>query len=77
MSRYDAFLSPTFSRSLMITNLTGHPALTLKAGFRDGLPVALMITGRPYEEATVLQVASIYEQATPWRMMHPDGFGSV
>ena len=77
MSQYDAFLSPTLSRSLTITNLTGHPALALKAGFRDGLPAALMITGRPYEEATVLQLAGVYERATPWRTMHPDGFGPV
>ena len=75
MSRYDAFLSPTLSRSLTITNLTGHPALALKAGFRDGLPTALMITGRPYEEATVLQLAAVYERATAWHTMHPDGFG--
>ena len=77
MSQYEALLSPTFSRSLTIANLTGHPALVLKAGFRDGLPVALMITGRPYEEATVLQLAAVYERAIPWRAMHPDGFGSV
>jgi len=77
MGEYDALLSPTLSRSLTITNLTGHPALALKAGFRDGLPVALMITGRPYEEATVLQLAAFYEEATPWRTMHPSGFGPV
>ena len=77
MTQYDAVLSPTLSRSLTITNLTGHPALALKAGFRDGLPAALMITGRPYEEATVLQLAAVYERATPWRTMHPNGFGPV
>ena len=33
MSQYEALLSPTFSRSLTIANLTGHPALVLKAGF--------------------------------------------
>ena len=77
MSQYDALLSPTLSRSLTVTNMTGHPALALKAGFLDGLPVALMVTGRPYEEATVLQLAAVYEQATPWQTMHPSGFGPV
>ena len=77
MSHYDAFLSPTLSRSLTITNLTGHPALALKAGFQEGLPVALMITGRPYQEGTVLQLAAVYEEATPWNTMHPSGFGPV
>ena len=46
MSKYDVFLSPTGGSSLGLTNLTGHPAACLKCGFVDGLPQALMITGR-------------------------------
>ena len=71
MSQYDVFLSPTGSASLGITNLTGHPAACLKAGFVDGLPQALMITGRLYDEATVLRVALAYEQATDWHKKNP------
>jgi Asp-tRNA(Asn)/Glu-tRNA(Gln) amidotransferase A subunit family amidase len=71
MSKYDVFLSPTGSASLGITNLTGHPAACLKAGFVDGLPQALMITGRLYDEATVLRVALAYERATKWHTMRP------
>ena len=71
MSTYDVFLSPTGSASLGITNLTGHPAACLKAGFVDGLPQALMITGRLYGEATVLRVALAYERATKWHTMNP------
>jgi Asp-tRNA(Asn)/Glu-tRNA(Gln) amidotransferase A subunit family amidase len=71
MQRYDVFLSPTGGASVGITNLTGHPALCLKAGFVDGLPQALMITGRLYDEATVLRVALAYEQATKWHTMNP------
>ena len=65
------FLSPTGSASLGITNLTGHPAACLKAGFVDGSPQALMITGRLYDEATVLRVALAYERATKWHTMNP------
>ena len=66
------FLSPArASASLPITNLTGHPALCLKAGFTGGLPQALMITGGLYDEATVLRVALAYERATKWHTMHP------
>jgi Asp-tRNA(Asn)/Glu-tRNA(Gln) amidotransferase A subunit family amidase len=73
MSRYDVFLSPARgSASLPITNLTGHPALCLTAGFVDDLPQALMITGRLYDEATVLGVALAYERATKWHTRHPD-----
>jgi len=71
MSAYDVVLSPTGSASLGITNLTGHPAACLKAGFVDGSPIALMITGRLYDEATVLRVALAYERATKWHGMNP------
>src|SRR6185436_4543326 len=71
MSKYDVFLSPTGSSSLGITNLTGHPAACLKAGFVDGSPLALMITGRLYDEASVLRVALAYERATKWHTMNP------
>ena len=72
MSRYDVFLSTARgSDSLPITNLTGHPAICLKAGFANNLPQALMITGRLYDEATVLRVALAYERATKWHTMNP------
>jgi Asp-tRNA(Asn)/Glu-tRNA(Gln) amidotransferase A subunit family amidase len=72
MSKYDVFLSSARdSASLPLTNLTGHPALCTKAGFAGGLPQALMITGRLYDEATVLRVAVAYERATKWHTMHP------
>ena len=71
---YDAFVSPTRSASLTVTNLTGHPALTLKAGFVNGLPVGLMITGRLYDEATILELARLYERRTSWHLSHPQDF---
>jgi Asp-tRNA(Asn)/Glu-tRNA(Gln) amidotransferase A subunit family amidase len=71
MAKVEVFLSPTGGNSLGITNLTGHPAACLKAGFVDGLPQALMITGRLYDEATVLRVALAYERATKWHTMNP------
>jgi Asp-tRNA(Asn)/Glu-tRNA(Gln) amidotransferase A subunit family amidase len=71
MSQYDVFLSPNNSASLGLTNLTGHPALALKAGFVDKAPIVLMITGRLYDEATVLRVALAYERATNWKTMNP------
>jgi len=71
MSKYDVFLSPSGGSSLGITNLTGHPAACLKCGFVDGMPQALMITGRLYDEATVLRVALAYERATQWHTMNP------
>ena len=71
MSEYDAFLSPTFSASLSLTNLTGHPAVALRAGFHENAPVELMVTGRLYDEGTMLRVALAYERATKWHMETP------
>jgi Asp-tRNA(Asn)/Glu-tRNA(Gln) amidotransferase A subunit family amidase len=72
MSEYDVFLSPTNSASLGLTNLTGHPAIALRAGFSGNTPVELMLTGRLYDEATLLRVALAYERATTWHRKHPE-----
>lgn len=71
MSQYDVFLSPTNSASLGVTNLTGHPAVALKAGFFDNRPVELMVTGRLYDEATLLRVALAFERGTEWHTKNP------
>ncbi|MBI4200264.1 MAG: Asp-tRNA(Asn)/Glu-tRNA(Gln) amidotransferase subunit GatA [Chloroflexi bacterium] len=54
-------------------NLVGLPAVSVPIGFAaDGLPTAMQIVGRPFDEATALRVAYAYEQATPWHTRHPD-----
>jgi Asp-tRNA(Asn)/Glu-tRNA(Gln) amidotransferase A subunit family amidase len=75
MSRYDVFLSPTGSSSLGLTNLTGHPALALRAGFLENAPVEIMITGRLYDEATVLRAGLAFERATTFHHVRPGGMG--
>ncbi len=45
-------------------NLTGQPALTVCSGLGEGgLPVAIQLAGRPWEDATVLRAGHAYEQA--------------
>ena len=70
MSKYDAILSPGDSMST-ITNRTGHPAISVNAGFVNGLPRPLVITGKLYEEATICRIALAYEQATDFKDQHP------
>ena len=54
-------------------NLTGHPAISICAGyFDDGMPIGAQIAGRYFDEATVLRAAHAYELATPWRDRRPD-----
>ena len=71
MSKYDAFLSSTNSGSLGLTNLTGHPAVAVRAGFVANAPVMIMVTGRLYDEATTLRVALAHERATRWHLTNP------
>ena len=46
----------------MAANLTGHPSLTINAGYLDTQPVGLLLTGRVFEEVLLLQVASTFEK---------------
>ena len=72
MSQWDVFVSPApGSSSLLVTNLTGHPAVVLPCGFVNDLPVAIMFTGGVYDEVSPLQVALAFERATKWHGMHP------
>ncbi len=72
MSQWDVFVSPApGSASLLVTNLTGHPAVVLPCGFVNDLPVAIMFTGGVYDEVSPLRVALAFERATKWHTMHP------
>ena len=47
-------------------NLTGHPAISVPCGLNsEGLPIGLQISGRAFDEETVLRVAHVYEQLSP------------
>jgi aspartyl-tRNA(Asn)/glutamyl-tRNA(Gln) amidotransferase subunit A len=53
-------------------NVSGAPALVQCMGYTpEGLPLSMQVTGRPFDEATVLRVADAYERATPWRQRRP------
>jgi aspartyl-tRNA(Asn)/glutamyl-tRNA(Gln) amidotransferase subunit A len=53
-------------------NLTGHPAITLPCGFHsDGLPMAIQLVSRRCEDARLLRVAALFEQARPWAGRRP------
>jgi Asp-tRNA(Asn)/Glu-tRNA(Gln) amidotransferase A subunit family amidase len=60
---------PEFQASF---NLAGVPALVLPAGFSSGgLPLALQLVGKPFDEATVLRAGHAYQRATDWNRRRP------
>ncbi|MCI0488045.1 MAG: amidase [Blastocatellia bacterium] len=72
MSKWDVFVSPApGSGSLLVTNLTGHPAVVLPCGFINNRPQAIMFTGGLYDETAPLRAALAFERATKWHTMHP------
>ncbi|XP_064595450.1 amidase-like [Liolophura sinensis] len=42
-------------------DVTGHPSLTISVGKSAGLPVGMQITGKLFDDLSVLQVAHVYE----------------
>jgi amidase len=53
-------------------NATGQPAISVPNGFtKAGLPVGFQIVGRQNDEATILALAAAFEEARPWRHLHP------
>ncbi len=71
MADWDVLVSPTGSATLLITNLTGHPQVTVPCGFVNQVPAGLLFTGPLYEEGTPLRAALAFEQSTDWHNMHP------
>jgi aspartyl-tRNA(Asn)/glutamyl-tRNA(Gln) amidotransferase subunit A len=56
-------------------NLCGFPAISVPAGFStspSGLPLGLLISGKPFDDRTVLALAYAYESATDWHRKRPD-----
>ncbi|HEX6533241.1 MAG TPA: amidase [Gemmatimonadaceae bacterium] len=72
MSKVDVVVAPTGGRQLVVTNLTGHPAVIVPNGFRDdGTPVSLTFLGGLYREAPMLALARAYQEATGFHLEHP------
>jgi amidase len=48
---------------------THHPAMSIPCALRDGLPVGMMLVGRPFEESTIYRAAQAFEQHADWRSL--------
>ena len=55
------------SNNTMQFDVTGHPSVSVPCGMEDGLPIGMMITGRHFDDLTVLQVADAVERSGDWK----------
>jgi len=73
MKTVDLYIAPSFDNNLLLTNLTGHPSVVVPNGFgKDGLPTSISFTGQLFDEGRLLAAAKQYQDATGWRLKHPD-----
>lgn len=75
---FDVIIAPTFgSRQLFITNLTGHPAISVPTGFDGkGRPTSLTLLGNLYDEGAILALAKAYQTATDNHEKQPPIFAA-
>ncbi len=73
MSDIDVYVAPSWvGNNLLLTNLTGHPAVVLPNGFnKEQEPTSITFTGKLYGESEVLTVAKAYQDATGFHLKHP------
>ena len=69
----DDAIARTYERQCrMPFNVAGAPAISVPTGFsREGLPLAMQITGRAFDEAMVYRVAHAYCDAAGWCERRP------
>lgn len=55
-------------------NLAGLPAMSIPAGFLEGMPVGLQLIGNYFSESRLLNIAHQYQQQTDWHTQAPEKF---
>ena len=72
--KVDLFLAPSQTgKSLLLSNLTGHPCVVLPNGFaKSGTPTSICFLGKLFGEGTLLAVAKKYQDATDFHRKHPN-----
>jgi len=62
----------------LITNLTGHPAISIPTGWdKKGRPTSIILIGNLYDEGQLLEAAYIFQQATDFEDKRPPYFSAV
>lgn len=51
-------------------DITGHPSISVPCAMAGGLPVGLMLTGRQFDEMSLIAIADAFERHADWRRDH-------
>ncbi len=73
MNEVDVFVTPSYGGNvLLLTNLTGHPAVVVPNGFNEeGTPTSVSFIGNLYAESATLSVAKAFQDATDFHLKYP------
>lgn len=76
MKDYDVLISPSSGNRLsIITNLTGHPAISIPTGLDEKKhPTSITLISNLYDEASILLLAKAFQDQTDFDEMHPEGY---
>jgi Asp-tRNA(Asn)/Glu-tRNA(Gln) amidotransferase A subunit family amidase len=75
MADVDVLVTPSYAGDVLLTtNLTGHPAVVVPAGFIDGRPTSISFIGALWKDDGALRVAAAYQSATDFHTRVPGGF---
>ena len=76
MKDFDFIVVPSDGRNQsLLTNLTGHPAISIPTGFdKEGHPTSVILIGNLYDDAPILEAAYIIQQATDFEDTRPPYF---
>jgi Asp-tRNA(Asn)/Glu-tRNA(Gln) amidotransferase A subunit family amidase len=69
----DVYIVPTYGGDhLLLTNLTGHPAVVVPNGFnKEGRSISITFMGNLFKEAEALLLAKAFQEATGFHKKHP------
>jgi Asp-tRNA(Asn)/Glu-tRNA(Gln) amidotransferase A subunit family amidase len=72
----DLYIAPSWEGdNLLLTNLTGHPAVVIPTGFMDdNTPTSITFIGNLFDEGKIVALAKAFQDATDFHKKHPPLF---
>jgi amidase len=54
-------------RNTCVCDVTGHPAISVPCGLRNGLPVGMMLAAKHFDDRTLIAASAAFEAAGNWK----------